>query len=253
MIFYFSGTGNSKFVASKIGEATNDELINIADVVKSNDFNFYIPDKERIGFVFPVYCWGVPSIVSEFAHKLNLSYSEKPYTFVIITCGGSIANASGMFEKMLSHTGLTVDAMYSHLMPDNYIPMYNIASNEESLKRLEEGNKILFEDIIPTINSYSKHEYKASSLDVIQTAILYPTYIVLRNTSSFYTTDACTSCGVCESICPSDTIKIEDGKPVWKNKKCIKCLACIHRCPEKAIQHGKGTEKRNRYVHPELK
>ncbi|MDR1200893.1 MAG: 4Fe-4S binding protein [Tannerellaceae bacterium] len=39
-------------------------------------------------------------------------------------------------------------------------------------------------------------------------------------------------------------------KPTWQKDRCIQCLACLHRCPQKAIQHKKRTEKRDRYVNP---
>ena len=32
MIYYFSGTGNSKWIAEKIAEGTGDQLINVVDV-----------------------------------------------------------------------------------------------------------------------------------------------------------------------------------------------------------------------------
>lgn len=256
MIFYFSGTGNSKYVATRIAAETNDKIIDMAQVLKSGSFNFKVETGEKVGFVFPVYSYGVPTVVSDFVKKLDLDFDakEEPYSFLIITCGGSIANASGLFIKMLQESNsLVPNAVYSHLMPDNYIPMYNVPTAEQSKDRLEKGNQILENEIIPTIKEEKRHELKPSVLDVLQTAVMYPAYTMLRGTKSFYATDACTSCGLCEQICPTDSIEIQNGKPVWVKKQCTKCLACIHRCPARAIQHGKGTEKRNRYVHPECK
>jgi NAD-dependent dihydropyrimidine dehydrogenase PreA subunit len=40
--------------------------------------------------------------------------------------------------------------------------------------------------------------------------------------------------------------------PVW-GKECTQCLACIHRCPVQAIEYGKATIGKRRYVHPDLK
>ena len=45
-------------------------------------------------------------------------------------------------------------------------------------------------------------------------------------------------------------IEMIAGRPVWTEDQCNMCLACINRCPAKAIQYGKKTEKRGRYVHP---
>lgn len=62
MIFYFSATGNSKYVALKVAAETKEEPIAISDCVRKQEFIFEIKDQERIGFVTPVYFWGLPSI-----------------------------------------------------------------------------------------------------------------------------------------------------------------------------------------------
>ena len=68
-----------------------------------------------------------------------------------------------------------------------------------------------------------------------------------RSTKSFYTTDACTGCGLCAKNCPTHTITMENNRPVW-GSKCYQCLKCINRCPAAAIQYGKATETRGRYT-----
>ena len=43
------------------------------------------------------------------------------------------------------------------------------------------------------------------------------------------------------------------GRPVWTKSKCLKCCGCLGRCPFSAIQYGKKTASRGRYVNPVLK
>jgi len=47
-------------------------------------------------------------------------------------------------------------------------------------------------------------------------------------------TDACISCGACESECPTDAIAAGDGIYVI-NDACIDCGACTSSCPVDAI------------------
>ena len=54
--------------------------------------------------------------------------------------------------------------------------------------------------------------------------------------------DKCIGCGTCASVCPTNTIKIVDGLPVWEGDHCTECLACLHHCPQSASQHGRVTE-----------
>jgi len=47
-------------------------------------------------------------------------------------------------------------------------------------------------------------------------------------------TDACISCGACESECPTNAIVAGDGTYVI-NDSCIDCGACVGSCPVDAI------------------
>ena len=60
MIFYFSGTGNSKYAAEFLADQLNERCYNICK--QGIDPAVYEGGKS-IGFVFPVYAWGVPPIV----------------------------------------------------------------------------------------------------------------------------------------------------------------------------------------------
>ena len=39
MILYFSGTGNSAYVAQRIGQQIQDEAVDLFDKIKNNDFS----------------------------------------------------------------------------------------------------------------------------------------------------------------------------------------------------------------------
>lgn len=52
MIFYFSGTGNSKYIASCLAERFGDSLIEITDKLNSTHDTYTLKDDERVGIVF---------------------------------------------------------------------------------------------------------------------------------------------------------------------------------------------------------
>ena len=66
MIFYFSGTGNSLYVARLLADELNDCIISIPDCINNGTFEFELKDSEKIGIVTPVYFYGLPSIVETF-------------------------------------------------------------------------------------------------------------------------------------------------------------------------------------------
>ena len=71
MIFYFSGTGNSAWVARQIAKAQQEELLAIAEEINKNK-EYALKDGEKVGFVFPVYAWGPPGIVLRFIRQLKM-------------------------------------------------------------------------------------------------------------------------------------------------------------------------------------
>ncbi len=240
MIFYFSGTGNSKHAAEVIAHCLNDKTVNIVDAIKNG---IYPSSSDEItGFVFPVYFWGLPEIIKHFAQIPEVKSNLGKYVFSVITCGANTGNADKMLAKKL---GRKLDYNFSLKMPDNYVVMYDPCKKEKAQKYLAHSDK----EIAQICNDIIKREIgrKGSTQGGAKSAFVSLFYDPFRNTKKFYATDACISCGLCEKCCPDEVIKIENGKPVWTKPKCQHCTACINRCPVKAIQYGKATESRNRY------
>lgn len=74
MIFYYSGTGNSLWVAKELGKYQNEMLIDIAREMQKNqeEYVYDLGRKEKIGFVFPTYSWAPPQIVENFIKKSKI-------------------------------------------------------------------------------------------------------------------------------------------------------------------------------------
>jgi len=252
MIFYFSGTGNSLYVAQKLHEASGGELIDMAGALSEKCFKYKVKDGEKIGIIFPVYFLGLPTVVSEFIDNLKIESSAKSFVYTVITCGGSLGNADKMLAKRLKQRNIQLNNAFSIEMPGNYVIMYDVPNREEQDLTLQSAEKQI-EKIVGLLevnkkgNFVSNRGYFASL-----TPLAYKIYGIYRKTKKFYATDACTTCGLCEEICPSRTIQISSGRPKWINEKCSHCSACINRCPTEAIQYGNATKKRGRYVNPNV-
>ena len=146
MIFYFSGTGNSLYVAKSIAQNNSEELVSISATLNRGEeyYEYLLKDGEIIGFVFPVYAWGPPKIVVEFIKKLKLSNYNSNYTFCVVTCGDNIGNTMKVMGDCLKKKGISLNSGYSIKMPNNYIIMGNVDSKEiekEKLSRAEETLK----------------------------------------------------------------------------------------------------------------
>ena len=244
MIFYFSGTGNSRHAAEVIG-GMNEEIIDIAEAVRSGKFNYTVKNGENVGFVFPVYCSTVGEPVGEFVSRLKLTGAS--YVYAVITCGAAMGAAGGYLAKLLKKQGITLDNAYPLVMPDNALLYYNIKTADQCGEKIRSAENQL-DQIISRINKKEKAQIKGGT----KGAIFRKIYDMMLSTKKFYVTDKCTGCGKCEKICPMGAIKLNSGKPQWVKDKCAKCTGCINRCPAAAIQYGKSTEKRSRYVYPKF-
>lgn len=255
MIFYFSGTGNSFYAAKKIAQCHGDKLISIGEEMsrKGNSFEYAMDDNNLLGFVYPVYAWAPPRIVMDFIRKMKLTHGPNPYIFSVATCGDEEGYTTKVLKHALDKKGLRLNSGFTLIMPNNYILAFDVDSKaveQEKLLRAEEDLQIINTAIEKRQNGLYK--LTAGSLPYLKTALVNPCFNAFAiRTKPFHATEACTGCGLCERVCSVKNITVA-GTPRW-GKTCTQCLACIHRCPVRAIQYGKSTVKKGRYIHPHLK
>lgn len=252
MIFYFSGTGNSLYVAKRIQERIGYDLIDISEAMKRSQFKYVVDENESVGFVFPAYYYGSPTIVVDFIRQLELEHSDQTHIFTVMTCGANCGGADRSLRRLLEENGLHLSAFYEIQMVDNFVFGYDLMnkSDQDDALKIAEGK---LKGIVKSISVKGTSDSPSTVLERMLSGVTYPFYEKGRKTRKFFADNRCTSCNLCEEICPSLAIKMVEGRPEWIKEQCIHCVACINRCPVEAIQYGQSTRKRNRYVHPILK
>ena len=253
MIFFFSATGNSKYVAERIAAAIDDHLISLRDAVRTRTYKYDVSNETRIGFVVPTYFFGLPSILQFFLNKLELTGYQNQFVYLVLTCGSATGDAAGQMAKALAEKEITLSAQFAVPMVDNYIPMYKIVEKEEIEKKLDAAEEYI-DEARRAIRACSSGNYNRSrgAAPAAMTAVAYPMYASRRSTKPFVVTDACIGCGLCQEICACGAIELIEGKPTWKKSRCVQCLACIHRCPSQAIHWKKPAENQGRYYNPRV-
>ena len=253
MVFYFSGTGNSQWVAKSVATAFSDRLVAIGDYFRegSEKPKFELEKGERIGFVFPVHSWGMPPIVKKFIKMLELTDNRENLVYGIFSCGDECGDTRKMFLNALAEKGLECRHAYSIQLPNNYISMpgFDIDSKELELVKKENAKQLL-PHIIKAIESDQPMDcYTKGSFTFLKSGFVYKLFCKYAiDSRPFFSTDKCDSCGVCVKKCPTGNIKLVDGRPVWGNN-CTQCLGCIHYCHVRAIEYGKATLKKGRYTY----
>ncbi|MEM3341089.1 MAG: EFR1 family ferrodoxin [Thermoplasmata archaeon] len=251
MIFYFSGTGNSRYAALKIGSEVKEKTMPIVACFKKNMFKFRVESNEIIGFVTPVYFWGLPTIVNDFLARIDLEIdnSYPPYLFHLTTCGVSPGGSIKIVENYLKKKGLHLDSKFSVKMPDSWTPVFDLSDKEKVNKINFEAEKQI-QQIIQKIKNKEKGNFSKRNIPLFVVKLVYQIYEKYRKTENFTVEPTCIGCKKCANLCPIEAIEIRDNKPVWVKDRCVLCLACLHHCPKLAIQYNNKTKNHGQYVHP---
>ena len=108
MIFYFSGTGNTRWAAEEIAKAIGERLIFIPDEIRVGRYSYSLQTGERIGFCFPTHGWQVPRIVRNFIRRLSLHLPEhapQPFCWALTTCGDNMGETMTILNRELKANG----------------------------------------------------------------------------------------------------------------------------------------------------
>ena len=284
MIFYFSGTGNTKWAASKLAAATREDLISIAPYMRADDSShnlaepFILKENERLGFVFPVHGWRVPKLVREFICKMKIQrepsdasaenkakandcLKNRPFAYCVCTAGDSIGLTIENLNEVISQNpslqalGITeVSSSYSLIMPESYIglPFMDVDPKEREIRKKENAAQelaVVCEEIFDRkegINRLVKGPIPWFFTKVVGG---FFENVLITDKRFHVEKDRCVKCGICANVCPVGDIKGGHGEyPVWlHHKDCLTCFTCYHHCPRHAIEFGNQTQKKGQY------
>jgi len=249
MILYFSGTGNSAYAANYIGERIEDDVINLFEKIRDNDFS---PVESEHPWVIctPTYCWQIPKILENWIAKTEFRGSRDIY--FVMTCGGDIGNAEKYLKQLCAKKDFNYKGCAEVVMPENYIAMFNAPEKHEA-KRIVKAAQRSLKKAVGFIQTGSKMPtVKVNVIGKLSSAVNKIYYTLLVKDKKFYAKSTCTGCGLCVKKCPLSNITIKDGKPQW-NGNCTHCMACICYCPVEAIEYGKVSAGKERYTCPDMK
>jgi len=244
MIFYFSGTGNSLYIAKRISGITGDANISMNEKIKQNDTR-PICVEDRLIFVAPTYGWRIPRVVAQWIQTTQFTGSNKAW--FVMDCGGEIGNATKYNRRLCEQKGFTYMGTAQIVMPENYIAMFNAPETAEAEEIIIKADPVIDSTARMIASGQVFPAPRNNLYDRFMSGAVNPLfYRFFVKADAFHADERCVGCGKCVELCPLNNISLKDERPVW-GKNCTHCMACICRCPAGAIEYGKKSIGKPRY------
>lgn len=252
IIYYFSGTGNSRNVALWISAEASKfsiecQIINIAEtdrlvITKP-------PSDALIIFISPVHGFNYPPVVLNFIMRFP---SGKNKVLLMNTRAGmligkfitpGLTGAAFLYSSLvLKLKGYSITGMVPFDLPSNWISVHP-GLNERTIKYIhskvkERVNKSI-DKVIEKGTDFKALREILQDIIVSPVSVLY--YFIGRFcfSKSYYASRDCNSCDLCIKQCPVKAIIKVNNRPFW-TFRCESCMKCMSYCPKKAIETAHG-------------
>ena len=216
LLFYFTATGNSLYVAKQL----ESDPISIPQELRKADRHY---KADSIGIVCPLFEFEVPKLVKDFIRE---SAFEADYFYLIVTYGCHHGGVAGRTQAWLESIGRKADYVNTIIMHDNALIVFDMDQQRsiEEEKQVDAHIAAIKADICAR-KPYVQ-EAPADEIDFYQNFKEW-----IRQTGPMYS-----------------------GKPVYDYRHCANCMACIQACPAKAIRFAAAKEPnpQARYRNPHI-
>lgn len=231
LVFYFSATGNSLYIARELARGTEGQALSIPYLLKKGNLKF---EAEEIGFVQPLFGHMPPNLIREFIARAEL---KADYFFSIFTFGMRKGSVVELWDNISRQAGYPMDYISSIQMVDNWLHHFDMNEQQKIDKHIPEQLARVKQDIQERrqLHQPTTHEEREIHQNFLRMSHLTDKEgFRMSARERFVIGDACIKCGVCTKVCPRGNYRIEN-QSVNVGGLCDYCLACIHNCPQKAI------------------
>lgn len=224
MVFYFTATGNSLYVAKEL----DTHPVSIAQAIHDPN-KVYRAD--NIGIVCPIFGHEIPELVKEF---LKESCFETDYFYILLTYGNRHGGAAELAKAYVEGLGIHLDYINVILMVDNFLAGFDMEEQRRLDKKVDEQIERIKHDLTERKHFIAPvtEQDRATHREFLDRLAHAPD--LFHNL--YEITDECIGCGICTKVCPKKCFHTEGQKSVWDRTGCISCMACIHACPMLAIK-----------------
>lgn len=248
-IYYFSGTGNTKFIVDKVANRLR-FLGNEVNINSCEEDKIINDDFDMLGIAFPIHSSYAPKVFSEFLDKLPNRVGTS--LFGIVTSGYMAGDVLAFEGEKLEMKGY-LPFLYRNIVLGNnlHLPILcplKVTKKQKIDKRLIRINDQI-DDIVIKIHNRNKdirgNDLLGNLFGILQRSV--GKVHEKHNFKGFYSDEKCIKCKWCIKNCPTDNIILKEGRVVFEDR-CIICMRCYNFCPQKAIQMTSKTKNINKYI-----
>ncbi len=259
VVFYFSGTGNTKWAAEKFQEilVSKGQQVNLfsADNISTQnlpEIELLIKDADILGFASPIYGGNLPpimlSLIREIISAANRNRLCKPIffisTFAYINGFGPICT-----KKLIRHSGLNLIG-YLNIKICNNISRPKLKARLICRGKLEQrknsaGFKLA--EFAERMIKGQKHIEGIGPYLIANIFIRRKTKKLIRDNYQSLSVDMnrCKKCMQCVNNCPTHSIWFDDNNFQFAST-CTACMRCYNNCPLFSILFD------GKFAHPEI-
>lgn len=240
LYLYFSGTGNTKYVITKLSELLDkDNAYKIISIEHSQvDYSKLIESAETITIAYPIYDSMLPFIISEFLVEYKESFRNKNIitlaTQLLFSGDGGALPYYILKDVNVNHLHSIHINMPSNLVDINLFPNKPIEKTDKKVIKADAKIKKVAENILSKKTIKDGRRWYSWGLGYfVQRAHGKRLLKKLRSRVKI-DQEKCINCNKCVDACPMDNLYNMDGI-IEVRDKCTLCYRCVNLCPTKSI------------------
>lgn len=250
IVYYFTGTGNALKASEWLIEKAKEYGIStsLISIDRFEKIEKPVTNNETlIAFCFPTHGFNAAPLMLKFIRKFPKGKAD---VVIINTRGGLkfkkiyFPGLSGVAQLLpmllLILKGYKIAGALPFDLPSNWVSLHpgltDSAVNDIVNRRKEQMYKFA-DRLFRNGRAYNYKFFVYMPLDLAMIPIAAGYYLFARFilAKTFYASAECNDCRLCENQCPTNSIKIVNGRPFW-SYTCESCMRCISLCPSKSIQ-----------------
>jgi ferredoxin len=250
-IFYFSGTGNTKWVSTLLKENLEkfDHNINLVSCDRTFEVNKEVSDADIVCIAFPIYASYAPKPIVNLIKNLPIVSNKK---LIGISTAGYISGDVLPFTLDTLKSKGYIPQIYENIVVGNNMHLPGLSplkvTNEKTLKKREAKIKSKISKIVNHINDDKSYLEGKTIFDLFFGLLqrFFSKNFESIAFKGFFADENCTKCKWCINNCPTKNISISGDKITFSDN-CILCLRCYNYCPSLAVQSTNKTKNKEKY------